>query len=158
MADKKKGRPSDFTQEMADFICEALSEGKSLRKICEPEDMPNRAAVFRWLSKNEDFRNQYARAKEEQAEALADDIIAIADQYDTAKDTLEPDLIQRAKLRIDSRKWVASKLKPKKYGDKIQTEVSGKDGGPIESNVTIDPTKLSTQAMSELLNAATNKE
>jgi hypothetical protein len=120
--------------------------------------MPNRAAVFRWLSKDEDFRNQYAHAREEQAEALADDIIAIADQYDTAKDALEPDLIQRAKLRIDSRKWVASKLKPKKYGDKIQTEVSGKDGGPIESNVTIDPTKLSTQTMSELLNAATNKE
>jgi hypothetical protein len=157
VADKQKGRPSDYTQEMADAICEALSEGKSLRKICEPEDMPNRAAVFRWLSKDEDFRNQYAHAREEQAEALADDIIAIADGKGDDL-LLTSEINQRDKLRVDARKWVASKLKPKKYGDKIQTEVSGKDGGPIESNVTIDPTKLSTQAMSELLNAATNKE
>jgi hypothetical protein len=127
MADKQKGRPSDYTQEMADLICEKLCEGESLRAICLPDEMPNRSTVFRWLSLHEEFSNQYARAKEEQAEALADDIIAIADQYDQAIEKLEggTDHIQRAKLRIDSRKWVASKLKPKKYGDKVQNEITG---------------------------------
>ncbi|WP_162651562.1 hypothetical protein [Lentilitoribacter sp. Alg239-R112] len=142
MTDKLIGRPSDYSQETADYICEKLCEGESLRAICLPDDMPNRSTVFRWLSLHDDFSNQYARAKEEQAEALADDIIAIADQYDTAKDILEPDLIQRAKLRIDSRKWVASKLKPKKYGDKVQSEISGPDGGPLQLNFVSDDDKL----------------
>jgi hypothetical protein len=152
MGDKQKGRQSEYTQEVADLICEKLCDGESLRAICLSDDMPSRSTVFKWLNDNQYFSDQYARAKEEQAEALADDIIAIADQYDTAKDTLQPDLIQRAKLRIDSRKWVASKLKPKKYGDKVQSEISGPDGGPIEHAVSkiehtiIDPNTSDTDS------------
>jgi hypothetical protein len=142
MNNKQMGRPSDYTQEIADLICEKLCDGESLRAICLSDDMPSRSTVFKWLNDNQYFSDQYARAKEEQAESLADDIIAIADQYDTAKDTLQPDLVQRAKLRIDSRKWVASKLKPKKYGDKVQTEISGKDGGPLQLNFVNDDDKL----------------
>lgn len=108
---KPTGRPSDFTQEIADAICERLAEGESLRKICLGDDMPNKATVFRWLGLHQSFSDQYARAREEQAETLADEIVEIADGN---KDS-DP---QRDRLRVDARKWVASKLKPKKYGDK----------------------------------------
>jgi len=108
----KIGRPSDFTQEIADAICERLAEGESLRKICLADGMPNKATVFRWLVAHPTFSDQYARAREEQAETLADEIVEISDGDGEASDP------QRDRLRVDARKWVASKLKPKKYGDK----------------------------------------
>jgi hypothetical protein len=118
------GRPTTYTNETADKICERLADGESLRRICSGEDMPNKATVFRWLAANEIFRDQYARAREAQAEALADEIIDIADEglndsY-TDKDgnvRTDHDVIARSRLRVDARKWVASKLKPKVYGD-----------------------------------------
>jgi transposase-like protein len=119
------GRPTTYSQEMADLICAGMIEGKSIRKICEEDGTPDQSTVFRWLNAQEDFQKQYARAKEEQTTAMAEEILDIADQYDTAKETLQPDLIQRAKLRIDTRKWLMSKMAPKKYGDKIQQEHSG---------------------------------
>ncbi|MDH7790720.1 terminase small subunit protein [Ochrobactrum sp. AN78] len=108
----KKGRPTDFTPEMATYICGELSAGVSLRTICNDPGMPDRGTVFRWLSKDEDFRNQYARAREAQVDAMAEDILEIADEGNE-EDT------QRAKLRIDARKWLMSKMAPKKYGDKL---------------------------------------
>ena len=122
------GRPSDYTQEMADKICELISSGGSLRTICEPDDMPSKSAVFRWLGKYEEFRDQYARAKEESAELFADEIVNIADSTD------DP---QKARVQIDARKWVASKLKPKKYGDRVQQEISGPDGGAIKTSLEV---------------------
>jgi hypothetical protein len=71
------GRPSDFTQETADAICEGLIDGKSLRTICAGDDMPHKATVCRWLAVNETFRDQYARAREAQADALFDEILNI---------------------------------------------------------------------------------
>lgn len=103
------GRPSDYSQELADRICEGLSDGKSLRAICRAEDMPGKTTVFRWLQSNLEFRDQYARAREAGADSLADEMVDIADG-------LESDDVQRDRLRVDTRKWVASVLKPKKYG------------------------------------------
>lgn len=132
------GRPSDFTQDLVDRICERIAEGESLRTICASEDMPNKATVFRWLAANETFSDQYARAREAQADVLADEIVNIAD--DGSNDTYtddegevrtNQDVIARSRLRVDARKWVVSKLKPKVYGDKVQQEVSGKDGGAL---------------------------
>ena len=116
------GRPSSYSDEIADAICEKLSEGQSLRKICLSEDVPDKATVFRWLASNQQFRDQYARAREAQADALADEIIDIAD--DGSNDFLgedekyNGDAVARSKLRVDARKWVAAKLKPKVYGEK----------------------------------------
>lgn len=115
-------RPSKFTQKLADEICELIVEGRSLRSICKQGDMPALSTVFKWLAEKPEFSDQYARAKDEQAEILADEIIQIADTEDDA---------QKARVKIDARKWVASKLKPKKYGDRTQLEHSGPDGGPI---------------------------
>jgi methionine synthase II (cobalamin-independent) len=114
-------RPSDFTQEMADHICERLSEGESLRSICNDMDFPGKTTVFRWLSTNKEFRDQYARARECQADAIADEILNIADEAEDAG---------KARVQIDARKWLAGKLRPKVYGDKLA--VGGDpDGEPI---------------------------
>lgn len=128
----ERGRPSDYSQELADTICERLCTGESLRSICREDGMPRMATIFRWLANKPDFSEQYTRAREEQAETLADEIVQIADDglNDTYLDEngnkrTDQDVIARSRLRVEARKWVASKLKPKKYGDRIQTEVSG---------------------------------
>ena len=116
------GRPSGFSEELADAICERLAEGQSLRKICLADDMPNKATVFRWLAANKVFSDQYARAREAQADTLADEILDIADDgandYMGENETYNGDAVQRSKLRVDARKWLAGKLRPKVYGDK----------------------------------------
>lgn len=124
---------TSYTQKTADFICELIADGHSLREICKADDMPNRATVFKWLNDIEGFSDQYARAREEQAETLADEIVSIAD--DGSNDTYvdengnvrtEQDVIARSRLRIDARKWVASKLKPKKYGERLDVDANHK--------------------------------
>lgn len=133
-------RPSEFTQQIADEICERLADGESLREICKGEGMPNKSTVFRWLASRPEFSDQYARAREEQAETLADEIVDIADEDpgvisrgegDRAEVSIDGAAVAHQRLRIDARKWVASKLKPKRYGDKIAQELSGADGKPI---------------------------
>lgn len=140
------GRPSSFTQEIADLICERLADGESLRSICSGENMPSRTTVFRWLPENQTFRDQYARAREAQADLLADEILEIAD--DSAGDkiklhgieVLNSEYVQRSRLRIDARKWIASKLAPKKYGDKLEL------AGDKESPLTVVIQKLTGDA------------
>lgn len=133
---------TEFSQEVADAICERLSDGKSLRSICADDTMPSKTSVFRWLADNATFRDQYARARELQAETLVDEIVDISDDstndYITKTNTdgstyeqLNSEHIQRARLRVDSRKWLAGKLKPKVYGEKSSVEVTGKDGSPL---------------------------
>lgn len=129
------GRPSDYSSELADLICEMIADGKSLRKICEADDMPNKATVFRWLTLHKVFSDQYAKARESQADTLFDEVLAIADQYDSAADKLEVDHINRARLRIDARKWMAGKLRPKKYGEKL--ELSGDADSPLVTEIVI---------------------
>ncbi len=113
------GRPSEYTQEVADTICECLALGMSLRKICEQEGMPSKSTVFNWLGIHPLFLDQYRRARELQAETHVDDIIDIADG---ATDS------GLAKVRIDARKWHASKIAPKKYGDRVALEHEGEIG------------------------------
>lgn len=137
------GRPTDYSQELADYICGELAIGKSLRSVCREEWTPALSTVFKWLRTHKEFSDQYAKAKEESADAHSEEILDIADNatndYMEAVDDegavayrLNGENIQRSRLRVDTRKWLASKLKPKKYGEKIQQEVTGKDGGAIE--------------------------
>jgi hypothetical protein len=132
------GRPSEFTQEKADAICLRLIEGESLRSICKDEGMPGASTVFQWLAARPEFAEQYARAREAQADHLAEEILSIAD--DGTNDTYQTDngeavnheVVQRSKLRVDARKWLAAKMAPKKYGDKITQEHTGPNGGPVQ--------------------------
>jgi hypothetical protein len=125
-------RPLDYNQEIADRICAEISDGKSLRTICADKTLPSLYTLMRWLRENEAFQKQYARSKEEQAEALVEDMLDIADESKSDWKTVRrgdqeftvPDheVINRSRLRVDTRKWIASKLKPKKYGEKLEIE------------------------------------
>jgi hypothetical protein len=135
------GRPTDYTPELADEICAQLADGDSLRAVCNSDSMPSKSTVFRWLRTNEEFRDQYARAKEESADAMADEVLDIADDGtndwmerlgkdgDSLGWQLNGEHVQRSKLRIDTRKFLMSKMKPKKYGDKVDLNVGGQEGG-----------------------------
>lgn len=140
------GRPSDFTQEIADVICEKLADGESLRKICLGEDMPSKSAVFRWLLDRPDFRDQYARAREAQADAIADEILDIADDgsndFMGEDEKYNGDAVQRSRLRVDARKWFAGKLAPKKYGDATLVKHADADGEKLEMDDTARATRL----------------
>lgn len=127
---KRTGRPSSFTQDIAEVICTRIAEGESLREICRDDDMPTRMTIYRWLQADPIFCDQYARAREDQADTLADEIIAIADeqpeviavinkQGELIEHKLDNAFLQWQKNRMDARKWTAMKLKPKKYGDRL---------------------------------------
>jgi hypothetical protein len=133
----KIGRPSTFTPALGLAICGRLAEGESLRRICDSKGMPDKATILRWLSAGiapdapgelREFRDQYARARELQADALFDECQDIADDgrrdYTIGKGgiVVDHDHIARSRLRVDTRKWMAGKLNPKKYGDKITAE------------------------------------
>jgi hypothetical protein len=113
----KAGRKVQF--EPVDFvatICARIASGESLRRVCETSGFPSVGVFLEWCATDAHIAEQYARARDTQADHYADDLIEIAD---TEEDP------QRAKVRIDARKWVASKLKPKRYGDKLDLAVSG---------------------------------
>lgn len=146
------GRPSDYRDGLAELICERIADGESLKSICAEDSMPGRSTVFRWLATHETFRDMYAHAREEQAETLADEIVGIsdevcttvrADKHGTRSDddegntevVFDATAVARNRLRVDARKWVAAKLKPRKYGDRIQQEHTGPGGGPVAMEV-----------------------
>lgn len=148
-APAKTGRPSAYTDELAHEICLRLSSPESMLSICKDEHMPDRGTVARWMATRPDFASAIAHARELQAEAFAEDIIAIAD--DAAGDvTMSADgkpvvnweSVQRAKLRCDARRWYASKLSPKKYGDKVVQEHTGPDGGPMTISAPMTPAEV----------------
>jgi hypothetical protein len=134
------GRPSDYSPELSDKICAAIASGLSLRTICKEESMPCVATIFNWIRRFPEFLEQYEKAKAEQADALAEEMLDIAD--DGTNDWMEAhdkdgnaigwkvngEHVQRSRLRLDTRKWLASKLKAKKYGDKLTQELTGADG------------------------------
>jgi hypothetical protein len=126
---------STYTEEVADIICERIADGESLKAICEDPAMPSKATVFKWLSEQPTFSDKYALAREAQSDALFDDILSIADdgrndwmQKNFGEETRwveNGEAIRRSQLRIDARKWMASKLKPKKYGERLDLNHSG---------------------------------
>lgn len=136
------GRPTDYSEDIAAEICARIAEGLSLRTICLDEHMPDASTVFRWLPKHEEFREQYARAREAAADAMSEDLMDIADDGTndwmerkrpdgSTEEVLNSEHIQRSRLRVETRKWLMTKLSPKKYGDKQQLEHTGANGGPI---------------------------
>ena len=114
------------------YVCIEIEKGRALRNILKDENMPSTSTFYQWLDSNTDKAKQYARATEIRADIIFDDILSIADENtndtfvnDNGIEIVNNDVIQRSRLRIDARKWVLSKLNPKKFGDKIQQEHSG---------------------------------
>jgi hypothetical protein len=129
------GRPSAFTKKMADILCGELAQGYSLRTVCKAANRPAPSTFFRWLRAVPGFRKQYEEAKQESADAMAEEILDISDdgQNDwmesNAKDNVgwkvNGEHIQRSRLRVDARKWLAAKMKPKKYGEQMDLTSDG---------------------------------
>lgn len=118
--EKLKGRPSDYTKEEADQICKWIASGKSLNKYCQMHGRDS-SSVYRWLREERDFASSYTHAHDNRADTLADEIIEIVDEVQFG--TMEE--IAAARLRTDARKWIAAKLKPSKWGERIEVENKG---------------------------------
>lgn len=124
-------RPSIYSDAIADTILSRLADGEPLTRICKDDGLPGLTTVYRWLESDESFRNKYARAREEQADTLADEIVRIADEApppDAETGKIDNAWVQWQRNRVEARKWTASKLKPKKYGEKTESEVTHKGG------------------------------
>ena len=139
---------STYEPDKGAYICEQLALGRSLKAIITKDpDMPAMSTVFKWLLDHSTFSEMYARAREAQADALFDETLDIADEskedyvkrkhFEGADEGWEVngEAIQRARLRIDTRKWIAGKLRPKKYGERMI--MAGDEEMPLEMNITI---------------------
>ena len=141
MSEDGRGRPSTYTPELGDKVCASLEETGSLRKTCSEEGMPPESTVRHWVQDVDGFAAQYAKARQVGYENLADDLLAIADDgnadvfvTDEGALVVRGDVVARARLRVDTRKWLLSKVLPKIYGDKVA--LTGEGGGPV--NLALD--------------------
>ena len=142
------GRPTDYSADLANEICARIAEGESLRSICRCEGMPNIRSVMRWLGIHPEFSQQYARAREAQAESMFEEMLEIADDGSndwmerTGKDgetgdkVVDHEHVSRSKLRVDTRKWMLARMAPKKYGDATNIKLSGDAENPLSVLLT----------------------
>jgi len=146
---KPVGRPTVHTPEIAKEIIDRLLNGESLVRIAEDERMPGRVTIYRWFDERPDFGTKCARGREGLADYLVDEIEKLA--RSATKDNIEV-----VKLQISVAQWRAMKMAPRQYGDRRTTELTGKDGGPIqtESRVAIDASNLDPEAREALRAAA----
>lgn len=119
------GRPSDYCEEIVEKIRDGLISGLSLVKICDPDDMPNRITVVRWMDKYPEFATMCARARTEQADLMDDRIMEVVNKVENGD--IDP---HAAKVAISGLQWRASKLAPKKYGDR-QIVQGDNDADPV---------------------------
>ncbi len=116
-------RPSDYTQEIADLICDRISQGEMLTKVCAEEGMPPRKTVYTWMRARPDFKAAYARAREEWAEFYEEKVLDIAfdDKGDffieDGKAVADHARVARARLQVDTLKWFMMKWAPRRYGE-----------------------------------------
>lgn len=137
------GRPSGYSAELAAF---RMGEGESLRSICRDDAMPALSTVFRWLAGDREFQEQYARAMDARATLLAEEILEISDDSsgdavtdpETGAVRMDAEFVARSRLPVDSRKWLAARMAPKKYGDKVTQEISGPDGAAVSTITKIE--------------------
>ena len=143
------GRPSKYSAALGMEICRRMADGESLRSICRDEAMPAESTVRMWhVEDREGFSAHYTHAREAQVDRWAEEIVEIAD--DGSNDFMERKIgdeivevpnhehMNRSRLRVDTRKWLMSKLLPKKFGDKVTNEHTGGDGGPIKLKLEFD--------------------
>ena len=130
------GRPSDYSPELGELICAKIASGKTLSEICRKRGMPARQTVLRWRREHSGFDTEYTRARVDQMENWGDDCVEIAD--DDTLDTMQGvdkqgnvievanhANVQRDRLRVDTRKFLMSKIARHIYGDKVEHEHSG---------------------------------
>lgn len=138
-------RPSDYTPELADIICERLANGEPLAKICRDDDMPGYSTVRRWESDKPEFQALSLRARMDGTHFLADDSIRIADDTE-----IDP---QHKRIMVDTRLRLIGKWNRKDYGDKNTTELTGADGGPVRTEAVVDWSGVPSDAIQAVLDA-----
>jgi len=147
----KGGAPTTYNPKIAAELCTLISNGMSIRQILKADEktkrFPAQSTIYEWLIVHPEFAEQYARAREEQADTIADEIIQIADETPDTEPVIDRktgelirmelsnSYIQWQRNRIDARKWTAMKLKPKKYGDR--TIIAGDRDNPMQSEVIV---------------------
>lgn len=139
------GRPTLYSDELADDICDRLASGESLREMCASAAMPDESTIYRWLRSHDDFCEKYTRAREFQAEPFLEDCLAIADEPATT--AVE---VSDKNVRIQTRQWAMGRLASKKYGNKVANEHSGPSGGPIETTSTLNTGALTLEQLRAL--------
>jgi hypothetical protein len=154
-ASKPVGRPKKYTEELADEIFERMIGGEHIVQICNDEAMPGRSTVYRWMDDYPEFGTRIARAREGLADHVAWQILDMASR--STNDTANAD-----RVKLAAWQWHAARLAPKKYSEKVMTEVSGPDGGAIktESVTRIDTRDLDEsqrEALKAALSAVVNK-
>lgn len=154
------GRPTIYNLELATEICWRIAHGEPLTKITREDHMPHQASVYRWLIQFPEFSEMYARAREDQADTLADEIVAIADEPpevvpvidkrtgELIEHKLDGAYLQWQKNRIDARKWTAMKLKPRKYGERV--ELTGDKDNPLHINAQVETKTLFSTILDNL--------
>ena len=157
------GRPSKYTPEVVELICERVAtHDMGLGRLTALySDIPDRVTINIWRRKYPEFRSKYAQAKHEQIEFLTEDILEIADdsrndwmescseESDTKGWKINGDHIQRCRVRIDTRKWLASKLAPKIYGDKQVIENITADNEALKSELAALKATLAIECQKE---------
>ncbi|CAE6713029.1 hypothetical protein R75461_01148 [Paraburkholderia nemoris] len=142
MAGKKGQAPRvEFSQGLFDGICKRIALGGSLRSICAEDGMPDRATFNGWRKLTDALQTQYDQACKDREDHYFEQIVDIADECrvgikKTTKangdvETVEIDMVERAKVQIDARKWVLARMNRKKFGDRVTNEHVGEDGNPI---------------------------
>ena len=148
-------RPIKWTVEKKEIavkeILLEIMKGRSLTAILKTEergDLPSKVTFFEWLKEDEELTNQYARATEVRADIIFDDILAIADENtndtsinENGIEVVNNDVIQRSRLRIDARKWVLSKLNPKKFGDQTAVTSGGEKIQNMPTSIQVEINK-----------------
>ena len=125
-------------------IFSGMREGKSVRSIIRDDDsLPANKTILEWIDKDDSFSKQYARAMEDRADFIFEQIMDIADDSvndvvtdDEGKERINTEFVQRSRLRIDARKWMLGKMNSKKYGDRITNELVGDEDKPLQITVT----------------------
>ena len=140
--------------ELINTICEEIAKGRSLRSVLRDEGMPHHTTFFSWIDDNKERLAQYTRAREDRAASIFEDILNIADSQEgdiitleDGKEIVNHDVIQRARLRVDTRKWMLGKMQPKKYGEKL--DLSSSDGSMTPKTEII--TTLTQEQLKEAL-------
>lgn len=143
----KKGRPKAKwkSKANAERIFELMRTGKSLREICFEQKLPL-SKVYEWL--NGEYRDNYTLAQEARADKMFDDLLDIADDCSEDKDA-----VAKARLMIDTRKWVIGRMCPKKYGEKLGVDVSGNIEETHNGEVNITPSDTAIRGINAIIGA-----
>ena len=143
------GRHLEFTQEIADIICERLASGEPLTDICKDDDMPSYVTVYKWVKVVPTFANEYAHARKLQADTFFDKIVHVANtpfigqkkkttttHNGVTVEVSEGDMVDHRRLQVDALKWAAGKMRPKKYGDRAGS-ADADESGRNEVNIRV---------------------